>query len=89
MKNVGVIRQLDRLGRVVIPKSIRKELNWIYDETNIEVSIYGNEVVLRKHEINCYLCGDKENLNNILDHKICSSCLRGLKKYLSNMDIDL
>lgn len=47
MKTTGVIRRIDELGRIVIPKEIRKNLR-IKDGENIEILIDNDNVVLKK-----------------------------------------
>ncbi len=49
MKNTGIVRRIDDLGRVVIPKEIRKTLR-IFDGDSIEIYIgQENEIILKKH----------------------------------------
>ncbi len=49
MKNTGIVRRIDDLGRVVIPKEIRKTLR-ISDGDSIEIYIgQNNEIILKKH----------------------------------------
>ncbi len=50
MKTTGVIRRIDELGRIVIPKEIRKNLR-IKDGENIEIFIEGENIILKKHSI--------------------------------------
>ncbi len=50
MKNTGIIRRIDELGRVVIPKEIRKVLG-IRDGENLEIFVDDNKIVLKKHLI--------------------------------------
>lgn len=47
MKTTGVIRRIDELGRIVIPKEIRRNLR-IKDGENIEILIDNENVVLKK-----------------------------------------
>jgi len=47
MKATGVVRRIDELGRVVIPKEIRKNLR-IKDGTNLEIFIDNNNIILSK-----------------------------------------
>lgn len=47
MKATGVIRRIDELGRIVIPKEIRKNLR-IKDGENIEILIENDNVILKK-----------------------------------------
>lgn len=51
MKSTGMIRRIDELGRIVIPKEIRKTLR-IKDGDNLEVFVEGNEkIILKKYSI--------------------------------------
>lgn len=47
MKSTGIIRKIDELGRIVIPKEIRKNLN-IKDGENIEISVDSDSIILKK-----------------------------------------
>ncbi len=48
MKGSGIVRRLDELGRIVIPKEIRKSLH-IKEGTPIEISIANGEITLKKY----------------------------------------
>ena len=51
MKSTGVIRRIDDLGRIVIPKEIRKSLR-IHDGENLEIFIENeNKIVLQKFSL--------------------------------------
>lgn len=63
MKTTGVIRRIDELGRIVIPKEIRKNLR-IKDGENIEIFIEGENIILKKHSI---LDKIKEDSKKIVD----------------------
>lgn len=57
MKATGIIRRIDELGRIVIPKEIRKTLK-INDGENIEIYTDGDEqIILKKYS----------NIKNIKD----------------------
>jgi AbrB family looped-hinge helix DNA binding protein len=49
MKATGVVRHIDNLGRVVIPKELRKTRG-IKDGDPIEIFVDGDCIVLRKYE---------------------------------------
>ena len=49
MKELGVVRKIDGLGRLVIPKEIRRVLH-IDSGTPIEFYVDGNGIMLKKHE---------------------------------------
>ncbi len=48
MKSTGVTRRIDELGRIVIPKEIRRTLA-IRDGENLEILIEGNKIILQKY----------------------------------------
>ena len=50
MKSTGVIRKIDELGRIVIPKEIRKNLG-IRDGESLEIFTENDSIILKKHFI--------------------------------------
>lgn len=47
MKSVGIVRKLDELGRIVIPKELRKEFNYEHRQS-VDISIHETEIVISK-----------------------------------------
>ena len=43
--NTGIVRKIDELGRIVIPKEIRKNLN-IRNGEDVQIFIQDNSIVL-------------------------------------------
>ena len=64
MKATGMVRRIDRLGRLVIPKEIRKCLH-IKEEDPMEIFIEDEKIILRKY--NGY-----ESIDRSLDDLITS-----------------
>lgn len=50
MKATGVIRRIDDLGRIVIPKEIRKNFK-INEGDSLEIYVENNGIVLRKYSL--------------------------------------
>lgn len=48
MKSTGIIRKIDELGRIVIPKEIRKTLN-IKESEDLEIFIEEDKIILKKY----------------------------------------
>lgn len=64
MKATGIIRRVDDLGRVVIPREIRKTLG-IREGEPLEIFTEGRDTVcFRKYETN--LCGEVDRLNSLV-----------------------
>lgn len=79
MSKKGVTRGLDKLGRVVIPMSMRKLLNIGSDDT-LEVHTEGNKIILEKYEPFCVFCGSENDLTDYEGKKICKACIDKIKE---------
>lgn len=44
---IQIIRKIDKLGRIVIPKDVRSSLN-IEDNNDIEITIENDAIILKK-----------------------------------------
>lgn len=52
MKATGIVRRIDDLGRIVIPKELRKNIFGRYDAEGapMEFFINGQDIILRKYD---------------------------------------
>ena len=50
MKSTGIIRRIDELGRIVVPKEIRNSLE-INSTDNIEIYVENDSIILKKYSI--------------------------------------
>lgn len=80
MKSTGVVRKVDGLGRIVLPKELRKVLEIKENETSMEILVDGENVILRKYEPACIFCGEARNVINYKGKNICKKCLKELRK---------
>ncbi|MGQ4703232.1 AbrB/MazE/SpoVT family DNA-binding domain-containing protein [Bacillus thuringiensis] len=62
MKNTGVARKVDELGRVVIPVELRRTLG-IAEGTALGFHVEGENIVLRKQEKSCFVTGEVSESN--------------------------
>lgn len=62
MKNTGVARKVDELGRVVIPVELRRTLG-IVKGTILDFHVEGENIVLRKYENSCFVTGEVSETN--------------------------
>ncbi|MEK5461014.1 AbrB/MazE/SpoVT family DNA-binding domain-containing protein [Bacillus sp. FSL R5-0293] len=64
MKNTGIKRKVDQLGRVVLPKELRKTLN-IKETDPLEIFVDGESVIFKKYEREeaCIITGKISNEN--------------------------
>lgn len=78
MKTTGMIRQLDALGRIVLPIELRRTLD-ISTRDMLEIFVEGGSIILRKYEQNCHFCGSSTNLSSYKGKMICKHCLNEIK----------
>ena len=77
MKPVGIVRQIDALGRIVIPKELRRTLD-IAEGDPLEMFIEDNTVILRKYQPACIICGSAKNVVTFKGRNFCPDCVRQL-----------
>ena len=85
MKATGIIRNLDQLGRFVIPKETRKALD-LNEGDPIEMFTDGDEIILKKYNPGCHCCGSLDHLTEVLGLKICPKCLKEFAKAIDLID---
>lgn len=78
MKSLGVIRAIDNLGRVVVPKEVRRVFNW-NEGDSVEFYTEGETVVLKKYQPGCIFCGET-NVTTFKGKRICQKCRAELRR---------
>lgn len=63
MKSIGVLRRIDDLGRIVIPKEIRNNLK-INSGESMEIFVNGDSIVLKKYSYMSDLCKIAQNYSD-------------------------
>ena len=79
MKSTGIIRKVDELGRIVLPKEMRTTFD-IKERDPIEIFVEGDNIILKKYNPTCVFCGNSENIYLYSGKNICKNCLDDLKK---------
>lgn len=78
MKSTGITRQVDELGRFVLPKEIRKSLD-INTKDSLEIYTDEGRIILQKYLPACTFCGEADNIVLFGDKRICRGCIERLK----------
>jgi len=79
MKRTGIVRQIDNLGRLVIPMELRKTMN-LNEGDKMEFYVDDGKIVIKPFVIACVFCGQAEDLVDHWDKKVCPKCLEEIKK---------
>ena len=77
MKSTGVVRQLDTLGRVVLPIELRRTMG-IDVKDLLEIFVDGDAIVLKKYQPSCVFCNNSRDVTDYKGKLICRDCLNEL-----------
>ena len=66
----GIIRKIDKLGRVVLPQQYKNALGW-KNENFVFIAHKNDCLVLMTFEKTCFACGNQNHLTQINDKYIC------------------
>ena len=79
MKSTGIVRKVDQLGRIVLPKELRNVLD-IPEGTPVEIYTEGETIILKKYAPDCLFCGEGDNLVSFKGKWVCKSCIKDLRR---------
>ena len=74
MKSIGIVRRIDELGRVVIPKEVRDNFE-IMEKDSLEIFVDGEKIILKKYIPRCIFCGSSKELITYNDKLVCNKCI--------------
>ncbi|WP_143316885.1 AbrB/MazE/SpoVT family DNA-binding domain-containing protein [Clostridium sp. HBUAS56017] len=78
MKSTGVVRNLDQLGRIVLPIELRRNFE-LKEGDSLEIYTEGETIILKKYEPACVFCGEASGVVNFKGKNVCKECLREIK----------
>jgi transcriptional pleiotropic regulator of transition state genes len=78
MKSTGMVRAVDKMGRVVIPKEIRRQLKVENDVDSFEIYMDGDKVVLKKYQPTCIFCDSLADSVEFGGYNVCTDCIEKL-----------
>lgn len=79
MKATGVVRQVDELGRVVLPIELRRTL-LIAEKDPLEIFVDDDQIILKKYQPGCIFCGGVGTTREIKGKIVCTDCLDEVNK---------
>ncbi len=77
MRNAGIVRNIDELGRIVVPKEMRRRLG-IQNTDPVEIFADDEKIVIMKFSSRCVFCGKEEETIDFKGKKICPECIKEL-----------
>ena len=79
MKATGIVRNVDELGRIVVPKEMRTKMD-IKCGDPVEIFVEEDKIVLRKYTPSCLFCESADATSVFRGKKICEKCLAEIKE---------
>lgn len=79
MKSTGIIREIDRVGRIVLPIELRQSLS-IHEGDSIGIFTDQDKIILQKCEDSCIFCGSTDTLQKFKGKMVCANCKAELTK---------
>ena len=75
MKSLGILRKIDELGRVVLPKELRCSFD-IHPGDSIEIyTDRDNSIILKKYQHRCVFCSSADELVEYKGKMVCQDCI--------------
>ena len=79
MKETGIVRKVDELGRIVLPIELRRTLD-IAEKDALEIYVDDDTIILKKYAPSCVFCGNTKSVTKYKEKNICSACMQALKE---------
>ena len=79
MKEKGIVRRVDELGRVVLPIELRRQLG-LNERDRVEIRAEEDRLILTKFEPNCCFCGEGRDLREFKGKLLCPKCVRAISE---------
>lgn len=79
MSPTGIARKVDDLGRIVLPVEMRR-LFGIRPGDEMEITVDGGGIQLRKVEVRCIFCDGDDGLRPYREKQVCNGCTTAIRE---------
>jgi len=73
VKSTGIVRKIDGLGRIVIPKELRKTKD-LNEGTSMEIFVEEGRIIFERYQPGCIFCGEMEDTFEFEGKVVCETC---------------
>ena len=77
MKAIGIVRNVDELGRIVIPKELRVNMGMDTGQP-VEIFVDKGNIVLQKYQAGCIFCGEIDDMVEFKGKPVCRNCIKSM-----------
>ena len=78
MKHLGIVRNLDPLNRLVVPKELVRTMQ--LEGAAMEIFVEGDSIVLKKYTPGCTFCKSMDGLMEFGGQQICEHCREKIRQ---------
>ena len=82
----GIVRTVDNMGRVVIPKEIRAQLGIENNVDSLEIFLDGDKIILKKFRPTCFFCNQLSETVEYNGYLVCKNCIEKLNAMKEEAD---
>jgi transcriptional pleiotropic regulator of transition state genes len=79
MRATGIVRKVDELGRIVLPKELRRKFG-INVGDGLEIFVDGESVILQRYAPACVFCHSADDTIAHAGKYICRACFDQIAK---------
>ena len=79
MKATGILRNIDELGRIVLPKELRRALD-INERDALEIFTEQDSIILKKYQPSCIFCENMDDVVLFHNKRVCRKCMDAMKE---------
>ena len=81
MKSTGILKSVDELGRIVLPKKMRENLD-IDIRDQVELFVEGDRIILKKYMPTCIFCDSERDIVIFNGKRVCGECIKSLRSMM-------
>ena len=81
----GIVRAIDKMGRVVIPKELRKQLDVKNEIDSFDIYQDGDKIILEKYHPFCVFCNKLGPSVKLGGYTVCTDCIDKLNEARDNI----
>lgn len=75
MKSTGIVRAVDELGRIVLPKELRMSMDINSKGDAVEIFVDDDKIILKKYHPACIFCGNADDTVYLKGKLVCRKCV--------------
>ncbi len=78
MKATGIVRNIDNVGRIVIPSEMREMFGIKETGGALELFVEDDKIILKKFEPTCIFCKSENDIISFSGKNVCKKCAEKL-----------